>query len=310
MFARAEARDAYPQGKALAAHANDPNETQIQYDLYRIPFNDGPGRRARADRRRFAERHEQQLPQGLARRALHRLRAGQQRPADAPRRKAVHRPGRGRRGAPHAREHAAHELLAQLLPQRPLAGVLLQEPLALHPDVPHARRRARQRHAGHPRREQHGRQPRGEHPGVREHPARRPAEDRRAGHRVLPSHRRGGGGDERGTARGGHPAAGEGPGVEPGRRGGPQQPRVGAGGDGPPARRGRPVPQGHRAEPGLPDGAQQPGVGPGRQRQAGRSDRRVQEGPGPESRLHGGALGAGRRARSKREEWTRPFRTC
>ena len=43
VFARAEARDAYPQGKALAAHANDPNETQIQYDLYRIPFNEGRG---------------------------------------------------------------------------------------------------------------------------------------------------------------------------------------------------------------------------------------------------------------------------
>jgi Flp pilus assembly protein TadD len=43
VFARAEARDAYPQGKALAAHANDPNETQIQYDLYRIPFNAGRG---------------------------------------------------------------------------------------------------------------------------------------------------------------------------------------------------------------------------------------------------------------------------
>jgi tetratricopeptide (TPR) repeat protein len=43
VFARAEARDAYPQGKALAARSNDPNETQIQYDLYRIPFNDGRG---------------------------------------------------------------------------------------------------------------------------------------------------------------------------------------------------------------------------------------------------------------------------
>ena len=43
VFSRAEARDAYPQGKTLAAHANDPNETQIQYDLYRIPFNDGRG---------------------------------------------------------------------------------------------------------------------------------------------------------------------------------------------------------------------------------------------------------------------------
>jgi len=43
VFARAEARDAYPQGSTLAARANDPNETQIQYDLYRIPFNDGRG---------------------------------------------------------------------------------------------------------------------------------------------------------------------------------------------------------------------------------------------------------------------------
>ena len=27
----------------MAEYANDPNETQIQYDLYRIPFNDGRG---------------------------------------------------------------------------------------------------------------------------------------------------------------------------------------------------------------------------------------------------------------------------
>jgi Flp pilus assembly protein TadD len=43
VFARAEARDPYPQGTRLAATANDPNETPIQYDLYRIPFNDGKG---------------------------------------------------------------------------------------------------------------------------------------------------------------------------------------------------------------------------------------------------------------------------
>jgi Tfp pilus assembly protein PilF len=46
VFARAEARDAYPTGSKLAAAANDPNETQIQYDLYRIPFNEGRGGRA------------------------------------------------------------------------------------------------------------------------------------------------------------------------------------------------------------------------------------------------------------------------
>jgi tetratricopeptide (TPR) repeat protein len=43
VFARAEAKDPYPPGKPKALHANDPNETQIQYDLYRVPFNDGKG---------------------------------------------------------------------------------------------------------------------------------------------------------------------------------------------------------------------------------------------------------------------------
>jgi len=43
IFSRAEARDPYPPGHAAPAFANDPNETQIQYDLYRIPFNDGKG---------------------------------------------------------------------------------------------------------------------------------------------------------------------------------------------------------------------------------------------------------------------------
>ena len=43
VFARAEARDAYSPGGKVAERANDPNETQIQYDLYRIPFNAGKG---------------------------------------------------------------------------------------------------------------------------------------------------------------------------------------------------------------------------------------------------------------------------
>ena len=46
VFSRAEAKDAYPPGAKSALRANDPNETQIQYDLYRIPFNDGKGGRA------------------------------------------------------------------------------------------------------------------------------------------------------------------------------------------------------------------------------------------------------------------------
>jgi len=43
VFARAAAKDPYPEGQPKALHANDQNETQIQYDLYRVPFNDGRG---------------------------------------------------------------------------------------------------------------------------------------------------------------------------------------------------------------------------------------------------------------------------
>jgi Flp pilus assembly protein TadD len=43
IFSRAQARDPYPPGHPSPTFANDPNETQIQYDLYRIPFNDGKG---------------------------------------------------------------------------------------------------------------------------------------------------------------------------------------------------------------------------------------------------------------------------
>jgi len=43
VFARARAREPYSAGRKMAEHANDPNETPIQYDLYRIPFNEGRG---------------------------------------------------------------------------------------------------------------------------------------------------------------------------------------------------------------------------------------------------------------------------
>ncbi len=43
VFSRAEAKDPYYPGQPQAMYANDPNETQIQYDLYRIPFNGGAG---------------------------------------------------------------------------------------------------------------------------------------------------------------------------------------------------------------------------------------------------------------------------
>lgn len=43
VFARAEAKEPYPAGMPLANFANDPNENPMQYDLYRVPFNDGKG---------------------------------------------------------------------------------------------------------------------------------------------------------------------------------------------------------------------------------------------------------------------------
>jgi hypothetical protein len=43
VFARAEARPPETPGQTLPRHANDPEETQIKYDLYRIPFNGGKG---------------------------------------------------------------------------------------------------------------------------------------------------------------------------------------------------------------------------------------------------------------------------
>ena len=46
LFVRAEARDSYPEGRKMAEYSNDPNEVQIQYDLYRIPFNEGRGGKA------------------------------------------------------------------------------------------------------------------------------------------------------------------------------------------------------------------------------------------------------------------------
>jgi Flp pilus assembly protein TadD len=43
VFARAKTKDPYPADGKMAAYALDPREIQIQYDLYRVPFNDGRG---------------------------------------------------------------------------------------------------------------------------------------------------------------------------------------------------------------------------------------------------------------------------
>ncbi len=46
VFARAPAQEPNPPGHPPAKFANDPNELQIRYDLYRIPFDKGRGGRA------------------------------------------------------------------------------------------------------------------------------------------------------------------------------------------------------------------------------------------------------------------------
>ena len=43
VFARAEAKEPYPADGKRADYANDPAETRIQYNLYRVPFNGGKG---------------------------------------------------------------------------------------------------------------------------------------------------------------------------------------------------------------------------------------------------------------------------
>jgi tetratricopeptide (TPR) repeat protein/Tol biopolymer transport system component len=48
VFARAGAKEPYPRDRKMAAYANDPAEVQIQYDLYRVPFNGGHGGQAEA----------------------------------------------------------------------------------------------------------------------------------------------------------------------------------------------------------------------------------------------------------------------
>ena len=48
VFARAEAKDPYPPDGKMATYANDPIELQVQYNLYRVPFNGGRGGTAEA----------------------------------------------------------------------------------------------------------------------------------------------------------------------------------------------------------------------------------------------------------------------
>ncbi len=106
VFARARAREPNPAGTVLARFANDPNETQIQYDLYRIPFRGGLGGTPEPIRGASANGKSNSFPKispdgrwivfVQARNGL----------ADAPGQRTLHRAGRGRRGAAAACQRA------------------------------------------------------------------------------------------------------------------------------------------------------------------------------------------------------------
>ncbi len=139
VFARAEATDPYPEGERLAEFANDPKETKIQYDLYRIPFNDGKGGApeaiAGASANGMSNTFPKVSPDGRWI-VFVQCRNGQ---LMRPRQPALHRSGDGWESATDALQHFANELLAQLFAQRPLAGLFFQGPFALHADVSHTR---------------------------------------------------------------------------------------------------------------------------------------------------------------------------
>ena len=113
-------------GRALAMFANDPAETQVQYDLYRIPFNGGRGGTpepiAGASRNGMSNSFPKVSPDGRwivfvqARNGL----------LMRPDSQLYIVPARGGTGAPHALQHDADELLAQFLAQRALAGLLFE----------------------------------------------------------------------------------------------------------------------------------------------------------------------------------------
>ena len=71
-------------GQQLPAHANDPNEVQIQYNLYRIPFNDGKGGQPEPILGASNNGMSNNFPESLTRWPLDRIRKVPQRPVDAP----------------------------------------------------------------------------------------------------------------------------------------------------------------------------------------------------------------------------------
>ena len=99
VFARAEARDAYPPGSKVAEVRQRSERDADPVRSIPDPLQRRQGRAAGTHPGRFAKRDEQQLPQGFAGRPLDRIRGVPQRGVDASRQGALHRSGNGRGGA-------------------------------------------------------------------------------------------------------------------------------------------------------------------------------------------------------------------
>ena len=186
IFSRAEARDPYPAGAPKPLHANDPNETQIQYDLYKIPFNEGRGGKAvpveGASGNGMSNDFPKVSPDGRWIVFVQNKNGLLMRPDS----RLFIVPFDGRQGAPDELQSVADELVAYIFPKWAMACVFIEGARALYAANADAHRRKRQRHARDHRGQHHRCQSRGEHPRVCEHAVGRHREDRPPGHRVLP----------------------------------------------------------------------------------------------------------------------------
>ena len=158
----------------LATHPNDPNETPMRYDLYRMPFGGGRGGQAGADRGRLGQRRRA-TPSRRSRPTAGSSSSSSRRTASScgPTASCGSSRSAGGDGAPDGVQHLAHELLAQLQPQRPLDGVLVEGEHAVHPALPHPPGRGRPQHAADPGPGLDAGEPRRQPAGVRQHRLRR-----------------------------------------------------------------------------------------------------------------------------------------
>ena len=138
IYSRAAARDPYPPGYKRSTYANDPNETQIQYDLYKIPFNDGKGgtpeRVVGASENGMSNNFPKVSPDGKWIIFVQCKNGLLMRPDS----KLYIVPFEGGEARPLESNLPRDELLAHVQSQRPLAGLLFEEPVALHASLSHA----------------------------------------------------------------------------------------------------------------------------------------------------------------------------